>query len=95
MPPALAVTASSKDEGSKEFGDRAPKHLAQFSFPRLQFPGFPSAPRIFAITAERRALLNTIRYAEGTWKEGADLGYRVMFGGSLMDSLERHPDKVN
>jgi len=95
MPPALAVTASSKDGGSKEFGDRAPKHLAQFSFPRLQFPGFPSAPRIFAITAERRALLNTIRYAEGTWKEGADLGYRVMFGGSLMDSLERHPEKVN
>ncbi len=95
MPPALAATASSKDGGSKEFGDRAPKQLAQFSFPRLQFPGFPSAPRIFAITAERRALLNTIRYAEGTWKEGADLGYRVMFGGSLMDSLERHPDKVN
>jgi muramidase (phage lysozyme) len=63
-------------------------------FPRLQFPGFPNAPRIFAITAERRALLNTIRYAEGTWKEGADLGYRVMFGGSLMDSLEKHPDNA-
>lgn len=95
MPPALAVTASSEKGASKDLADRAPKHLAQFSFPRLQFPGFPSAPRIFAITAERRALLNTIRYAEGTWKEGADLGYRVMFGGSLMDSLERHPDKVN
>ena len=24
----------------------------------------------YAITPERRALLNTIRYAEGTWKEG-------------------------
>ena len=29
----------------------------------------PAAPRIFAITPERRALLNTIRYAEGTWAD--------------------------
>jgi lysozyme len=73
----------------------AQAEIAQFSLPRFQFPGFPGSPRVFAITPERRALLNTIRYAEGTWKEGADLGYRVMFGGSLMDSLERHPDRVN
>ncbi len=72
-----------------------PAEIAQFSLPRLQLPGFPSPQRFFAITAERRALLNTIRYAEGTWKEGADLGYRVMFGGSLMNSLDRHPDRVN
>jgi lysozyme len=58
-------------------------------------PGFPAVPRVFAITPERRALLNTIRYAEGTWKEGTDVGYRVMFGGGLMDSLDRHPDRVN
>ena len=32
----------------------------------------------YAITPERRALLNTIRYAEGTWKEGKDLGYRIL-----------------
>jgi hypothetical protein len=56
MPPALAATASFKDRGSNDLGDQAPKHLAQLSLPRLQFPGFPSAPRIFAITAERRAL---------------------------------------
>ena len=49
----------------------------------------------YAITPERQALLNTIRYAEGTWKEGTDLGYRVMFGGGLMNSLDRHPDRVN
>ena len=55
----------------------------------------PAAPRIFAITPERRALLNTIRYAEGTWANGEDLGYRIMFGGSLMDSLDRHPNRVN
>jgi len=54
----------------------------------------PPAPRIYAITPERRALLNTIRYAEGTWANGADSGYRVMFGGGLMPDLERHPDRV-
>ena len=69
--------------------------LAQLRFPRLRMPSVPRMPRVFAITPERRALLNTIRYAEGTWKEGADIGYRVMFGGSLMKTLDRHPDRVN
>ena len=32
-------------------------------------------------------MLNTIRFAEGTWKGGLDVGYRVMFGGGLMPSL--------
>jgi muramidase (phage lysozyme) len=50
---------------------------------------------VYAITPERRALLNTIRYAEGTWANGQDVGYRIMFGGSLMDSLDRHPNRVN
>ncbi len=54
----------------------------------------PPSPRIFAITPERRALLNTIRFAEGTWAGGDDIGYRIMFGGGLMPSLERHPDRV-
>jgi muramidase (phage lysozyme) len=49
----------------------------------------------FALTPERRALLNTIRYAEGTWSRGQDHGYRIMFGGSMMPSLERHPNRVN
>ena len=57
-------------------------------------PPLPSAPRVFAITPERRALLNTIRFAEGTWANGHDVGYRVMFGGSLMPSLDRHPNRV-
>ena len=55
----------------------------------------PAAPRVYAITPERRALLNTIRYAEGTWANGQDVGYRIMFGGSLIDSLDRHPNRVN
>jgi muramidase (phage lysozyme) len=54
-----------------------------------------SAGNRYLITAERRALLNTIRFAEGTWARGEDLGYRIMFGGGLMGSLERHPDRVN
>jgi muramidase (phage lysozyme) len=57
-------------------------------------PPLPPIRPSFAITPERRALLNTIRYAEGTWANGHDVGYRVMFGGSLMPSLERHPDRV-
>ncbi len=48
----------------------------------------------YLITPERRALLNTIRYAEGTWKEGKDLGYRTMFGGGVFKDLSRHPDRV-
>ena len=54
----------------------------------------PPAPLFFAITPERRALLNTIRYAEGTWAGGDQIGYRIMFGGGLMPSLDRHPDRV-
>ena len=57
-------------------------------------PPLPSAQPTFAITPERRALLNTIRYAEGTWANGHDVGYRIMFGGGLMPSLERHPNRV-
>ena len=57
-------------------------------------PAPPSVPLSFAITPERRALLNTIRYAEGTWANGHDVGYRIMFGGSLMPTLDRHPDRV-
>jgi len=57
-------------------------------------PAGPTSSR-YAITPERRALLNTIRFSEGTWARGEDLGYRIMFGGGLMASLERHPDRVN
>ena len=90
---APGVAAGAQAQGGETLV--AQTELAQFSLPRLQLPGLPALPRMFAITPERRALLNTIRYAEGTWKEGTDLGYRVMFGGSLMNSLDRHPDRVN
>ena len=48
----------------------------------------------YTITPERRALLNTIRYAEGTWKDGRDLGYRTLYGGGLFQDLSRHPERV-
>lgn len=47
----------------------------------------------YAITPERRALLNTIRYAEGTWKQGAE-GYRTLYGGGRFNSLAEHPQTV-
>ncbi|MEB3350715.1 MAG: hypothetical protein VKM01_00150, partial [Cyanobacteriota bacterium] len=51
-----------------------------------------SGPATYAITPERQALLDTIRYAEGTWKNGSIEGYRVLYGGGLFASLERHPE---
>ena len=47
----------------------------------------------YTITPQRRALLNTIRYAEGTWKQG-QAGYRTLYGGGRFESLERHPEIV-
>ena len=48
----------------------------------------------YQITPERRALLNTIRFAEGTWKDGRDLGYKILYGGGQFADLSRHPDRV-
>jgi len=39
-------------------------------------------------------LLNTIRYAEGTWIGGSQEGYRMLFGGGRFDRLDRHPEVV-
>ena len=55
-----------------------------------QLTGSPS--RCYKITPQREALLDTIRLAEGTWKQGED-GYRVLFGGELFDNLDHHPEK--
>jgi muramidase (phage lysozyme) len=52
----------------------------------------PADPVPYALTPQRRALLDTLRYAEGTWKDGSPDGYRVLYGGGLFDSLERHPE---
>lgn len=51
-------------------------------------------PGPYAITPQRRALLDTIRFAEGTWKGGRAEGYRVIYGGALCNSLLRHPEST-
>ena len=51
------------------------------------------ADELYAITPQRRALLNTIRYAEGTWKQGHE-GYRTLYGGGRFSSLAKHPEVV-
>lgn len=48
----------------------------------------------YELTPERRALLNTIRYAEGTWKDGEDKGYQIMYGGGQFQDLSRHPERM-
>lgn len=52
----------------------------------------PADPAPYTLTPERRALLDTLRFAEGTWKDGSPDGYRVLYGGGLFDNLERHPE---
>ena len=56
-------------------------------------PSGQPAPH-YTITPERRALLNTIRFAEGTWENGRDLGYRILYGGGQFEDLSRHPERV-
>ncbi|KEF42768.1 MAG: endolysin [Cyanobium sp. CACIAM 14] len=89
---AAAAPARAADPSSSWTLNASP---AATTLPHLAtLPSLPQAPRVFAITPERRALLNTIRYAEGTWANGQDLGYRILFGGALFDSLDRHPNRV-
>jgi lysozyme len=69
--------------------------------PVLNGPAEPAAAssdpapgsRAYTITPRRQALLNTIRYAEGTWNQGRD-GYRTLYGGGRFASLARHPEIV-
>ena len=64
----------------------------------LQVPTEPAAARSddgpYAITPRRQALLNTIRYAEGTWQQGSREGYHTLYGGGRFASLARHPEIV-
>jgi muramidase (phage lysozyme) len=48
----------------------------------------------YELTPERRALLNTIRFAEGTWTENSRDGYRILFGGRMVSSLKKHPNQI-
>lgn len=52
----------------------------------------PLALEPYALTPQRRALLATIRYAEGTWIGGTNEGYWMLYGGGRFRSLARHPE---
>ncbi len=67
--------------------------LVKPSLGRQQAGNDRSTDSAYAITPERRALLNTIRFAEGTWKQGKE-GYRTLYGGGRFGSLARHPELV-
>jgi len=51
-------------------------------------------PGPYSLTPQRRALLDTIRFAEGTWTNGGTDGYRMLYGGGLVQGLQRHPEIV-
>lgn len=46
------------------------------------------------ISTNARALLDTIRLAEGTWRGGKEEGYSVKFGGGLDDWRKGRSDRV-
>ncbi len=64
----------------------------QQSAPQRQAASQPLVRGGYRMTPERRALLETIRYAEGTWISGSPEGYRVLYGGGRFQGLERHPE---
>ena len=92
---AAAAMAQPQPVAAAEAAPALPgSEAAEAQLVTLAIPLPPPVPRLYAITPERRALLNTIRYAEGTWANGQDVGYRIMFGGGLMASLDAHPNRV-
>jgi muramidase (phage lysozyme) len=68
--------------------------LAATTGPAIQTNATVVSRDPYPLTPERRALLNTIRYAEGTWLQGSQDGYRVIYGGRLFDGFHRHPEIV-
>ena len=80
--------------------DRTKAALAAPAGATLNEPNLRQAPAsamalpagIYHLTPERRALLNTIRYAEGTWLGGSAEGYRMLYGGGRFAGFARHPE---
>jgi len=92
---AVGVLMSSTATASLQGEDPQPTATATLQSPLTRAEladGSSDGP--YALTPERRALLNTIRYAEGTWKNGTDRGYQVMYGGGQFQDLSRHPETI-
>lgn len=94
-PALLPAVASSLDRQLEQPSQRlAMLDVAMPGQAPIPLASPPPVRASYPITPARRALLNTIRYSEGTWAGGQDIGYRILFGGSLMRSMERHPNLV-
>lgn len=71
----------------------APRPAGSQAVPAIgeaETPAAASAP--YALSPQRLALLDTIRFAEGTWHGGRLEGYRTLYGGGLFQGLSRHPE---
>jgi lysozyme len=78
-----------------QFLPSAPPAVADRPAPlaaRAARPPASPAEGPYRLTPERRALLNTIRFAEGTWEGGSDDGYRMLYGGGRFQRFDRHPE---
>lgn len=71
---------------------QAPSVLARLPAAGTRVAVRQADPAPYRLTPERQALLDTIRFAEGTWRNGHRDGYRTLYGGGLFGSLERHPE---
>ena len=91
---SASILATSNLQPSASQSSDLRSRLALLDQVPLPPPPVLPAVTVFAITPERRALLNTIRFAEGTWAEGHPIGYRILFGGSVIDRLDQHPNRV-
>ncbi len=87
---ALALLAAGPLVEALDSGSQAATQATTQTTPLAEKPQAQS----YAITPKRRALLNTIRYAEGTWKQGSREGYHTLYGGGRFASLARHPEIV-
>lgn len=58
-------------------------------------PVSPAASANSPLDVNKRALLETISFAEGTWDPKAKkIGYNIAFGGGTFDNSLPHPDRV-
>lgn len=92
--PLAGVISAALLTGQALHAERSGERLEQNDVVQSALLAEPGVDAHYRITPERRALLNTIRYAEGTWKNGKDLGYQTLYGGGQFADLSRHPDRV-
>ena len=92
--PIAGVLSAAMLTGQALHAERSGERVEQNEVVKSALLAKPADEAHYDITPERRALLNTIRYAEGTWKDGKHQGYRTLYGGGLFSDLSRHPDRV-